>query len=253
MWLRNLLPLALLLASSGCGGGERKTGGRASVERAEKPLSGLELSSDDADPIDGKRPKLYVSCDVGSLFVSFGLVRGSPSPPPLRGVFGTVTIDSGAPLRLEMGYLPPASWTPRSQHPNQEGGLTYAEEQRLVLAIARAKTVQLTGLYGHAPTPVTWRIDLPRAERERFAALCSERSPDEQASEEAEFRRERARDPVVQDQRRRARETNRRMTELYELRKQRCRNFEAEGHSSAMCPPEPPVLVPVDHAQGDRN
>lgn len=146
----------------------------ATVEDADSPFGGLLLSTTHATPIDGERPKLNLSCggELGPSIV-FDVAQEPERPPPLRGVYAVLTIDGHVAERFELGSsYPDALWMPRTEHPNQEGGMSDAEELRLIRALASARRIRFNGLADFGPTPITWSIELPETERVRFLQQC---------------------------------------------------------------------------------
>lgn len=239
---------ALVIALMGCDV-ERSRSANDAVPAAEpagtslrpgEVQGGLALSSNAAEPIAGSRPVLSATCDQHArVLIYFGLVKRPTSPPPLRGNYATLTFDDRAPVRIDLAWSGDTGWTSRE--------IAEGDNGRLAVAIARARSVRLSGLTNLAAETIRWTVDLPAADRERFVATCTDRAAMERGRlAEEQFQRERERDPIVLAQRRRGREINRRLLANYEIRAQRCRDYEAAGYRANSCPPARPALVPVD-------
>lgn len=74
--------------------------------------------------ISGKRPTFVFVCG-GARSRSFQLyLKHAPAtPPPLRGVYGTFTVDGGPPRRIELGWATNDSWVPRDDEGPQAAQL----------------------------------------------------------------------------------------------------------------------------------
>lgn len=156
-----------------------------SVAAAEAPLKGLVLSARAAERVDGgEQPLLRLWCDpAAGPGLSFDLVRPAASPPPLRGVFASIKVDDQPPVRAEMGWFGGGNWGPRSWR--DSGGMPFAAQQRLALAIAHGRRISLDGFAGHAPAITEWSIELASPERERLATACRGPAPRRRLAEAA--------------------------------------------------------------------
>lgn len=194
--------------------------------------AGLALTSAAAPVNKGRGPYVYVSCAKDeSAHVHFGLAVAPDPPAPLRGVFGTVTID-GASTRLEMSGNQDGGWSPRE--------MPEADARRLALAIARGRSVRLDGLRPYGATPVGWTIELPAAERRRFIAACegTRTTPSPPAAETPQSR------AIKALRLERARAYNQRARETNARREAACRGHVEAGGDPAQCHP-PLELLPV--------
>jgi hypothetical protein len=132
-------------------------------------LGGLQLVSDQTEPINGERPRLVVTCsDDSAPFVAFFLVERPVVPPPLRGVFGFISPNGMRGRPVEMAWAGDTSWMPRDRVGQRDG----AAQAEWAQVIAAATSVRLFGLEDHGVPERTWTIDLPDEERGRFGALC---------------------------------------------------------------------------------
>lgn len=141
-----------------------------SIIRLGEPFGGLVLTTTSTAPVDGAQPELSISCSELGPSIFFSLVRAPAKPPSLRGNLATLALNGGAPISVEMAWAEKGNWMPRD--------LPGDRELQLVRRIADARLITLAGLEEHAPTPVTWSIDLPKRERERFLAACLDKPPE---------------------------------------------------------------------------
>jgi len=147
--------------------------GSSTVEYEAKPFKRTWLKTDASSvAFGGRRARLAVGCGGTGPSLFFDLAQPAPSPPPLRGVYATLQVDDEKPVRLEMAWATDSDWTPRTEHPTQDGGLPKAEVKRIALAIAEARSVRMEGLDGYGPTPVEWTVNLSKGERLRFTNAC---------------------------------------------------------------------------------
>lgn len=64
---------------------------------------------------------LFIKCENGKpARLTIQLDDAPPSPPPLAGVFGAFRFGHEPKAEIEMGWLPPAFWSPRQQDTGNE-------------------------------------------------------------------------------------------------------------------------------------
>lgn len=87
--------------------------------------------------IEGRRPRLALVCD-GTAQPSFQLylIQAPASPPPLRGTYGTFTVDDGESQRIELGWGTEDAWMPSDREK--------AAAARLVRAFVRGSELRFT-------------------------------------------------------------------------------------------------------------
>ena len=113
-------------------------------------LEGVFITVEAQTVISGKRPTLVFVCG-GSPSPSFQLyLKHAPAaPPPLRGVYGTFTVDEGPSRRIELGWNANDGWIPR------EGEAPQAA--RLVRQFIAGRRLQLLPPEGYSNgVPIRW-------------------------------------------------------------------------------------------------
>lgn len=108
---------------------------------------------------------LSVSCGPYRASVDIDTKRPAQSQPPLHGVFGTFTIDGVklAPSELGWNGLIKSAWSLHDRNPTRP----------TAMKIAAAKEVTFRPPVGFGgSSPITWRIQLDRADRDRITSAC---------------------------------------------------------------------------------
>ena len=117
--------------------------------------------------INGRFPELTFMCTPGAApMVLFDFVREPRTPPPLRGVFATISTPTGPRVRYEMSWGTDGDWTLRS-------GDTRALDRTLTRAIlsAGSMTLEGDGQYIRRPS-IVWSMTGFGGDLRRFRSAC---------------------------------------------------------------------------------
>lgn len=109
--------------------------------------------------------KLSVSCGQYRASVSIDTMRPAQSQPPLHGIFGIFTIDGAqlAPSELGWNGLIKSAWSLHDRNPTRPTAMK--------IAAANEVTFRPPAGFGGS-SPITWRIQLTRADRKRITSAC---------------------------------------------------------------------------------
>lgn len=128
-------------------------------------LGGVFVTLEAEAAVSGRRPKLVLVCS-GSRGPSFQLyLRHEPaSPPPLRGVYGTFTVDDGPAREIELGWYTNDGWGPRDGEEIQAARLVrqFIAGRRLELIMPPAYGSRGAPIRWNAATLSTWRTEVLR-------------------------------------------------------------------------------------------
>ena len=109
--------------------------------------------------------RLSVSCGQHRASVDIDTKRPAQAQPPLHGVFGTFMIDGVklAPSELGWNGLIKSAWSLHDRNPIRP----------IAMKIAAANEVAFRPPVGFGgSSPITWRIQLNRADRDRITSAC---------------------------------------------------------------------------------
>ena len=127
-------------------------------------LGGVFVTVEAETVVSGQRPKLVLVCG-GSRAPSFQfyLKHEPASPPPLRGVHGTFTLDNGPPQEIELGWHTNDGWGPRDGEEPKAARLVRqfiaGRQLQLVPPAAYSNGVPIRW---NAATLSTWRAEVRR-------------------------------------------------------------------------------------------
>lgn len=136
-------------------------------------LGGVFATVEAADAVDGRPPELTFVCGEGKTpGLQLDLVTPPETPSPLRGVFGSFTLDGGAPQQIEMAWTGlKARWQPRTDD-DKAAGAAFAR------AVVAADRIEFTPPATYAPAgPIRWTTASLGARLGEVRTLCGAASP----------------------------------------------------------------------------
>lgn len=136
------------------------------VEKADYG-GGYDVNMESETVIDGRHPRLSLTCGDGKPFVFIDVIQGPEIPPPLRGVHASFRVDGDSPVRYEVSWGMDGQWTLRS-------GDERLADRRLIQAIAGGSEVVLQGPARYMPEgAIRWRLDGFGDRAGEVRGLCS--------------------------------------------------------------------------------